>query len=84
MKPGATLGCCLVLRVWGSSRIEPRSFLLQVQPTGQAACLGALLFLYTGDFFLHIRFHQDRSSQELPPAWFCLPRVHVRALDARA
>lgn len=55
-----------------------------VQPTGQAACLGALLFLYTGDFFLHIRFHQDRSSQELPPAWFCLPRVHVRALDTRA
>lgn len=53
----------------------------QVPPAAQSACLGALLFLYTGDFFLHIRFH---DGQELPPAWFCLPRVHVRALDARA
>lgn len=55
-----------------------------VQPAGQSACLGALLFLYTGDFFLHIRFHQDSASKELPPSWFCLPSVHVRALEAPA
>lgn len=58
--------------------------LSQVQPSGQAACLGALLFLYTGDFFLHIRFHEDGPSKELPPSWFCLPSVHVRALEAQA
>lgn len=55
-----------------------------VQPAGQSSCLGALLFLYTGDFFLHIRFHQDSASKELPPSWFCLPSVHVRALEAPA
>ncbi|KAB1258155.1 Trafficking protein particle complex subunit 9 [Camelus dromedarius] len=55
-----------------------------VQPSGQSACLGALLFLCTGDFFLHIRFHEDSSSKGLPPSWFCLPSVHVRALEARA
>lgn len=58
--------------------------LSQVQPSGQAACLGALLFLYTGDFFLHIRFHEDGPSKELPPSWFCLPSVHVRALEVEA
>lgn len=58
--------------------------LSQVQPSGQVACLGALLFLYTGDFFLHIRFHEDGPSKELPPSWFCLPSVHVRALEAQA
>lgn len=57
---------------------------LQVQPSGQSACLGALLFLYTGDFFLNIRFHEDCKSKELPPSWFCLPSVHVRALEAQA
>ncbi|XP_034524545.1 trafficking protein particle complex subunit 9 isoform X3 [Ailuropoda melanoleuca] len=59
-------------------------YLDAVQPAGQSACLGALLFLYTGDFFLHIRFHQDSASKELPPSWFCLPSVHVRALEAQA
>lgn len=59
-------------------------FPLQVQPSGQSACLGALLFLYTGDFFLNIRFHEDCKSKELPPSWFCLPSVHVRALEAQA
>lgn len=59
-------------------------FPLQVQPSGQSACLGALLFLYTGDFFLHIRFHEDCKSKELPPSWFCLPSVHVRAQEAQA
>ncbi|XP_045142846.1 trafficking protein particle complex subunit 9 [Echinops telfairi] len=55
-----------------------------VQPSGQSACLGALLFLYSGDFFLHIRFHEDSASKELPPSWFCLPSVHLSALEARA
>ncbi|XP_049709955.1 trafficking protein particle complex subunit 9 isoform X2 [Elephas maximus indicus] len=55
-----------------------------VQPSGQSACLGALLLLYTGDFFLHIGFHEDSSSKELPPAWFCLPSIHLSALEARA
>ncbi|XP_042636839.1 trafficking protein particle complex subunit 9 [Orycteropus afer afer] len=55
-----------------------------VQPSGQSACLGALLFLYTGDFFLHIRFHEDSASKELPPAWCCLPSVHLSALEAQA
>nr|XP_020012646.1 trafficking protein particle complex subunit 9 isoform X3 [Castor canadensis] len=59
-------------------------YLDAVQPSGQSACLGALLFLYTGDFFLHIRFHEDSKSKELPPSWFCLPSVHVRALEAQA
>ncbi|XP_055143334.1 trafficking protein particle complex subunit 9 isoform X7 [Symphalangus syndactylus] len=59
-------------------------YLDAVQPSGQSACLGALLFLYTGDFFLHIRFHEDSTSKELPPSWFCLPSVHVRALEAQA
>ncbi|XP_054981496.1 trafficking protein particle complex subunit 9 isoform X3 [Sorex araneus] len=59
-------------------------YLDEVQPAGQSACLGALLFLYTGDFFLHIRFHEGSSGPELPPAWFCLPPVHVRALDVQA
>ncbi|XP_058524430.1 trafficking protein particle complex subunit 9 isoform X2 [Ochotona princeps] len=55
-----------------------------VQPSGQSACLGALLFLYTGDFFLHIRFQEDSKSKELPSSWFCLPSVHVRAMEAPA
>nr|XP_054513463.1 trafficking protein particle complex subunit 9 isoform X5 [Pan troglodytes] len=59
-------------------------YLDAVQPSGQSACLGALLFLYTGDFFLHIRFHEDSTSKELPPSWFCLPSVHVRALEAQS
>nr|XP_039320388.1 trafficking protein particle complex subunit 9 isoform X5 [Saimiri boliviensis boliviensis] len=59
-------------------------YLDAVQPSGQSACLGALLFLYTGDFFLHIRFHEDSTSKELPPSWFCLPSVHVRALEVQA
>ncbi|KAL1767301.1 trafficking protein particle complex subunit 9 isoform X1 [Sigmodon hispidus] len=59
-------------------------YLDTVQPSGQSACLGALLFLYTGDFFLNIRFHEDSKSKDLPPSWFCLPSVHVRALEAQA
>lgn len=71
---GPLLGCAEA-----SSR-PPR----QVQPSGQSACLGALLFLYTGDFFLHIRFQEDSRSKELPSSWFCLPSVHVRAMEAPA
>ncbi|XP_036293388.1 trafficking protein particle complex subunit 9 isoform X2 [Pipistrellus kuhlii] len=59
-------------------------YLDAVQPAGQAACLGALLFLYTGDFFLRVRVQEDSTSKELPPSWFCLPSVHVRALEGQA
>ncbi|XP_045717265.1 trafficking protein particle complex subunit 9 isoform X1 [Phyllostomus hastatus] len=59
-------------------------YLDAVQPSSQSACLGALLFLATGDFFLRIRFHEDGTSRELPPSWFCLPSVHVRALEGQA
>ena len=47
-------------------------------------CAGALLFLCTGDFYLNIRFQDDSSSsggRELPLSWFCLPSVHIKALD---
>nr|XP_033789554.1 trafficking protein particle complex subunit 9 isoform X3 [Geotrypetes seraphini]XP_033789555.1 trafficking protein particle complex subunit 9 isoform X3 [Geotrypetes seraphini]XP_033789556.1 trafficking protein particle complex subunit 9 isoform X3 [Geotrypetes seraphini]XP_033789557.1 trafficking protein particle complex subunit 9 isoform X3 [Geotrypetes seraphini] len=52
-----------------------------VKPTENSACFGALLFLYTGDFYLNIKFHDDNSSRELPLSWFCLPSVHIRAID---
>ncbi|CAI5778940.1 Hypothetical predicted protein [Podarcis lilfordi] len=50
-----------------------------VKPTENSVCVGALLFLYTGDFYLNIQFHEDNSSRELPLSWFCLPSVHIRA-----
>ncbi|KAI5100868.1 trafficking protein particle complex subunit 9 isoform X1, partial [Silurus meridionalis] len=50
-----------------------------VSPAGNSTCAGALLFLYTGDFYLNIKFQDDGTSRELPPTWFCLPSVHVRA-----
>ncbi|XP_044540410.1 trafficking protein particle complex subunit 9 [Gracilinanus agilis] len=50
-----------------------------VQPMENSVCLGALLFLYTGDFYLNIKFHEDSTSKELPLSWFCLPSVHIRA-----
>ncbi|KAH1177294.1 hypothetical protein KIL84_010996 [Mauremys mutica] len=52
-----------------------------VKPTKNAVCFGALLFLYTGDFYLNIKFHEDISSRELPLSWFCLPSVHIRATE---
>ncbi|KAJ1194414.1 hypothetical protein NDU88_003703 [Pleurodeles waltl] len=52
-----------------------------VKPTEKSICFGALLFLYTGEFFLNIKFHDDNSSRELPLSWFCLPSVHIRAMD---
>nr|XP_020822682.1 trafficking protein particle complex subunit 9 isoform X3 [Phascolarctos cinereus] len=50
-----------------------------VRPTENSVCLGALLFLYTGDFYLNIKFHEDTTSKELPLSWFCLPSIHIRA-----
>ncbi|XP_008284135.1 trafficking protein particle complex subunit 9 [Stegastes partitus] len=53
-----------------------------VKPKESSVCEGALLFLYTGDFFLNIKFQDDSAGRELPLAWFTLPSVHMRALDA--
>lgn len=54
----------------------------QVKPKESCVCVGALLFLYTGDFYLNIKFQDDSAGRELPLAWFTLPSVHVRAQDA--
>lgn len=53
----------------------------QVKPKESAVCVGALLFLYTGDFYLNIKFQDDSAGRELPLAWFTLPSVHIKALD---
>lgn len=53
-----------------------------VNPMENALCVGALLFLYTGDFYLNIKFQDDSADRELPLAWFCLPSVHIKAVDA--
>ncbi|XP_073536027.1 trafficking protein particle complex subunit 9 isoform X1 [Phyllobates terribilis] len=52
-----------------------------VEPTEHSVCFGSLLFLYTGDFYLDIKFQDDNSGRELPLSWFCLPSVHIRAID---
>lgn len=52
-----------------------------VKPTKDSVYFGALLFLYTGDFYLNIKFHEDNCSKELPLSWFCLPSVHIRAVE---
>uniref|UniRef100_A0A7N5ZPL8 Trafficking protein particle complex 9 n=1 Tax=Anabas testudineus TaxID=64144 RepID=A0A7N5ZPL8_ANATE len=52
-----------------------------VKPKESSVCVGALLFLYTGDFYLNIKFQDDSGGRELPLAWFTLPSVHIRALD---
>ncbi|NXX78141.1 TPPC9 protein, partial [Urocolius indicus] len=52
-----------------------------VKPTKDSVYFGALLFLYTGDFYLNIKFHEDNNSRELPLSWFCLPSVHIRAME---
>ncbi|XP_043545266.1 trafficking protein particle complex subunit 9 [Chiloscyllium plagiosum] len=52
-----------------------------VKSTEECVCSGALLFLYAGDYYLNIKFHDDNSNRELPLSWFCLPSVHVRAMD---
>ncbi|KAG7501443.1 hypothetical protein JOB18_049877 [Solea senegalensis] len=53
-----------------------------VKPRESAVCVGALLFLYTGDFYLNIKFQDDSAGRELPLAWFTLPSVHIKSLDA--
>ncbi|XP_030645125.1 trafficking protein particle complex subunit 9 [Chanos chanos] len=54
-----------------------------VNPSDDSVCVGALLFLYTGDFYLNIKFQEEISAgRELPPAWFCLPSVHIKAQEA--
>uniref|UniRef100_A0A8C1SCF8 Trafficking protein particle complex 9 n=1 Tax=Cyprinus carpio TaxID=7962 RepID=A0A8C1SCF8_CYPCA len=52
-----------------------------VNPTENSVCVGALLFLYTGDFYLNIKFQDDSTARDLPPAWFCLPSVHIKAQE---
>uniref|UniRef100_A0A673FRT4 Trafficking protein particle complex subunit 9-like n=1 Tax=Sinocyclocheilus rhinocerous TaxID=307959 RepID=A0A673FRT4_9TELE len=52
-----------------------------VKPTENSVCVGALLFLYTGDFYLNIKFQDDSTARDLPPTWFCLPSVHVKAQE---
>uniref|UniRef100_A0AAV2K336 Trafficking protein particle complex 9 n=1 Tax=Knipowitschia caucasica TaxID=637954 RepID=A0AAV2K336_KNICA len=52
-----------------------------VQPKESQECVGALLFLYTGDFYLNIKFQEDGAGRHLPLAWFTLPSVHIQALD---
>ncbi|XP_062874344.1 trafficking protein particle complex subunit 9 [Trichomycterus rosablanca] len=52
-----------------------------VRPSENSTCAGALLFLYTGDFYLNIKFQDDSVGRDLPPAWFCLPSVHIRAQE---
>eukprot|EP00064_Thunnus_orientalis_P000107 superscaffoldBa00000005_g107 len=44
-----------------------------VKPKESSVCVGALLFLYTGDFYLNIKFQDDSAGRELPLAWFTLP-----------
>ncbi|XP_058688161.1 trafficking protein particle complex subunit 9 isoform X1 [Poecile atricapillus] len=52
-----------------------------VKPTKDSVYFGSLLFLYTGDFYLNIKFHEDNCSRELPLSWLCLPSVHIRATE---
>uniref|UniRef100_A0A672RI94 Trafficking protein particle complex subunit 9 n=1 Tax=Sinocyclocheilus grahami TaxID=75366 RepID=A0A672RI94_SINGR len=56
-------------------------YISTVKPTENSVCVGALLFLYTGDFYLNIKFQDDSTARDLPPAWFCLPSVHVKAQE---
>ncbi|XP_037549507.1 trafficking protein particle complex subunit 9 [Nematolebias whitei] len=56
-------------------------FIEMVQPKENSVCKGALILLYTGDYFLNIKFQDDSTQRELPLAWFTLPSVHIRALD---
>uniref|UniRef100_A0A3B3UJY1 Trafficking protein particle complex subunit 9-like n=1 Tax=Poecilia latipinna TaxID=48699 RepID=A0A3B3UJY1_9TELE len=56
-------------------------FIDVVKPRESSVCEGALLFLYTGDFYLNMKVQDDSARRELPLAWFTLPGVHVRAQD---
>ncbi|XP_076027696.1 trafficking protein particle complex subunit 9 isoform X2 [Genypterus blacodes] len=63
--------------------IGPNTFCIdKVEPKQSSTCDGGLLFLYAGDFYLNIKFQDDSAGRELPLAWFDLPSVHVRSLDA--
>uniref|UniRef100_A0AAY5L0J4 Trafficking protein particle complex 9 n=1 Tax=Esox lucius TaxID=8010 RepID=A0AAY5L0J4_ESOLU len=61
-----------------------------VNPSEESLCLGALLFLYSGDFYLNIKFQDDSvgkepgagQGKELPLSWFGLPSIHIRAQEA--
>ena len=53
----------------------------QVKPKESSVCVGALLLLYTGDFYLNIKFQDDSAGRELPLAWFTLPSVHIKSQD---
>uniref|UniRef100_A0A3Q4FXZ2 Trafficking protein particle complex subunit 9 n=1 Tax=Neolamprologus brichardi TaxID=32507 RepID=A0A3Q4FXZ2_NEOBR len=61
--------------------LEMCNIMTKVKPNESTVCEGALLFLYTGDFYLSIKFQDDSAGRELPLAWFTLPSVHIRALD---
>uniref|UniRef100_A0A8D3EEI3 Trafficking protein particle complex subunit 9 n=1 Tax=Scophthalmus maximus TaxID=52904 RepID=A0A8D3EEI3_SCOMX len=61
--------------------IGSNTFCIDTVSRESAVCEGALLFLYTGDFYLNIKFQDDSAGRELPLAWFTLPSVHIRALD---
>ncbi|XP_013885353.1 trafficking protein particle complex subunit 9 [Austrofundulus limnaeus] len=56
-------------------------YIEKVQPKESSVCKGALLLLYTGDYFLNIKFQDDRGQRELPLSWFTLPTVHIKALE---
>uniref|UniRef100_A0A8C4GZH5 Trafficking protein particle complex subunit 9 n=1 Tax=Dicentrarchus labrax TaxID=13489 RepID=A0A8C4GZH5_DICLA len=61
--------------------IGSNTFYIDTVSAGCSVCVGALLFLYTGDFYLNIKFQDDSAGRELPLAWFTLPSVHIRAMD---
>ncbi|XP_051948272.1 trafficking protein particle complex subunit 9-like [Xyrauchen texanus] len=54
-------------------------YISSVNPAENSVCMGALLFLNTGDFYP--KFQDDSTGSDLPPAWFCLPSVHIKAQE---
>uniref|UniRef100_A0A8C5EW70 Trafficking protein particle complex 9 n=1 Tax=Gouania willdenowi TaxID=441366 RepID=A0A8C5EW70_GOUWI len=62
--------------------IGSNTFNIDTVSQKSSVCEGALLFLYTGDFYLNIKFQDDSAGRALPLAWFTLPSVHLRALEA--
>ncbi|XP_051526754.1 trafficking protein particle complex subunit 9-like isoform X2 [Myxocyprinus asiaticus] len=56
-------------------------YISSVNPAENSVCMGALLFLNTGDFYLNIKFQDDSTGRDLPRAWFCLPSVHIKAQE---
>lgn len=80
---GFTVADSAPASLWGLLMSPPAVCLCfhQVKPKESSVCVGALLFLYTGDFYLNIKFQDDSAGRELPLAWFMLPSVHIRTLD---